>query len=98
MYQHDPWPGATPGTRGPKLTRDPLGTEGELTAGPDELRPSVPAERRELEDMGYLPRADQRERDDPLTPLTGFAPGDPAVEQAEETREDITTASIFPIL
>jgi len=32
MYQHDPWPGSTPGTRGPKLTRDPLGTEGELTA------------------------------------------------------------------
>jgi hypothetical protein len=48
--------------------------------------------------MGYLPRADEREREDALTPLTGFAPGDPAVEQAEDTREDITQFSIFPIL
>jgi hypothetical protein len=98
MYQHDPWPGSTPGTRGPKLTRDPLGTEGELTAGPDELRPSVPQERRELEDMGFLPRADERERDDALTPLTGFAPSDEIQDQAEDTREDITQFSIFPIL
>lgn len=47
--------GATPGVLAPKLTRDPLGTSGELSPGPDHLRPEIPQERRELERRGYLP-------------------------------------------
>lgn len=46
--------GATPGVCTPPLTKEPLGTSGELSAGPDHLRPEVPEERAELERMGYL--------------------------------------------
>lgn len=49
-------PGATPGIPTPPLTREPMGTSGELSAGPDHLRPEVPEERAELERMGYLPK------------------------------------------
>lgn len=48
---HGNYPGIAP----VKLTRDPLGTQGELTPGPDELDPSVPEQRAELVDRGFMP-------------------------------------------
>jgi hypothetical protein len=44
------WPGVAP----IKLTKEPLGTEGELTPGPDELNPAIPEQRDELVRRGYL--------------------------------------------
>lgn len=52
--------GATPGIIEPHLTPEPLGTSGELSPGPDDLRPEIPAERAELERRGYLPKPADR--------------------------------------
>lgn len=51
--------GATPGIAKPPLTPEPMGTSGELSPGPDHLRPEIPEEREELERMGYLPPKDE---------------------------------------
>lgn len=51
--------GAMPGTSKPPLTKDPIGTSGELSPGPDHLRPEVPEERDELVRMGYLPEREE---------------------------------------
>ena len=53
--------GATPGVPKPPLTKEPLGTSGELSPGPDHLRPEVPEERAELERQGYLQSSDAPE-------------------------------------
>lgn len=47
-------PGNFPGIAPAPLTTEPLGTQGELTAGPDELDPSNPDDERELIERGYL--------------------------------------------
>lgn len=59
--QRDYDPGATPGVSMCPLTAEPLGTSGEMSAGPDHLRPEVPEERAELERMGYLPERKEPE-------------------------------------
>jgi len=48
-----PEDGAWPGVRSPNLSRDPLGTAGELTIGPDELDPDKPRDREELQRQGF---------------------------------------------
>lgn len=56
MHEEWDYAGATPGVPdSPVLTPEPLGTTGQLSPGPDHLRPEVPEERRELKRMGYLP-------------------------------------------
>ena len=44
---------AWPGVRSPNLSRDPLGTAGELTPGPDDLDPDKRRDREQLEAMGF---------------------------------------------
>lgn len=63
MNEKPPYLGAMPGIMASPLTREPIGTSGELSPGPDELRPEIPKERRELERMGYLPGEDVEEED-----------------------------------
>lgn len=71
--------GATPGISKPPLTPDPMGTSGELSPGPDHLRPEVPEEREQLIEMGYLSR--EREKPDALSDMgimdDGFSPSLP---------------------
>lgn len=43
-----------PGIAPAPLTKEPLGTQGELTPGPDELDPSIPEHHDELVTRGYL--------------------------------------------
>lgn len=65
--------GDYPGVAPVKLTQEPLGTQGELTAGPNDLDPSIPEERDELVSRGFM-------SDDPPeeTAERGFGPvGDP---------------------
>jgi len=58
-----PEDGAWPGVRSPNLTREPLGTGGELTIGPDDLDPDRPRDREKLEEMGF-DVVDYSEQDD----------------------------------
>lgn len=44
----------------PVLTPEPLGTQGQVTPGPDHLDPERPQDRRELIEMGYLDPAPVR--------------------------------------
>lgn len=46
---------ATPGITRKKLTRDPLGTEAELTAGPDDFNPYETASKRRQPTQGADP-------------------------------------------
>ncbi|WP_136689983.1 hypothetical protein [Halorhabdus amylolytica] len=48
-----PSDGAWPGVRGPNLSKEPLGTAGELTPGPDHLDPDKPRDREELQRLGF---------------------------------------------
>ena len=62
-----------PGVTSPNLSVDPLITEGEATVGPDNLRPSVPAERRELEDLGFGDSWDLQDRQDDYAPFESLS-------------------------
>ena len=47
---------ATPGITPVKLTKEPLGTEGEMTPGPDDWNPfDDEQDRKEIEAMGFDP-------------------------------------------
>jgi hypothetical protein len=68
----DDRPGLQPGETAPRLTPHPLGSEGQLSPGPDDLRPSVPRERRQLERDGWLePESDPDEDVDSLVETVG---------------------------
>lgn len=54
MIDEPPYLGSMPGVPHVPLTREPIGTSGELSPGPDDLRPEIPQEREELERMGYV--------------------------------------------
>lgn len=47
-------PGNYPGIAPAPLTKEPLGTQGEMTPGPDELDPSIPEQFDELVRRGYM--------------------------------------------
>lgn len=48
----------TPGITEPRLTKDPLGTEGELTPGPDDINPF-----RSVEEAEIVEEIEQKERE-----------------------------------
>jgi len=60
-----------PGIAPAPLTKEPLGTQGELTPGPDELDPSVPEHYAELVERGYMDAEDHTV--DELGEVRGFA-------------------------
>jgi len=64
--------GSLPGVTPVKLSREPLGTPGELTPGPDNLNPEIPEHRRELESRGYLDSPNEEDVDE----LEDFGIGD----------------------
>jgi hypothetical protein len=65
----------TAGMTVPKWSRDPLGTEGELTAGPDDWNPyDDEIDRQEIESMGFdadrvLDKTPRKRATDPLAEL-----------------------------
>lgn len=63
---HEPYTNWVPGITVPKFSKDPLGDEGEITPGPDDLNPAVDPEAREtIEEIKAKQRAYAR-RDDRL--------------------------------
>jgi hypothetical protein len=55
--------GFTPGIAPAPLTKEPLGTEGEMTPGPDSLNPNIPEDKDELVNRGYFEADEQLNAD-----------------------------------
>jgi len=64
-----------PGIAPVRLSPEPLGTEGEMTPGPDSLSPAVPDERAALGDQGYLDDDTQDDFSELLDTSTGTEGG-----------------------
>jgi len=77
-----PYSRFTPGITIPNFSADPLGTEGELTAGDDSLNPAVDPDAREEIERLKAKQKEYAKRDDKIVrtvPFGGFDP-DPSEE------------------
>jgi hypothetical protein len=75
----------TPGITEKRFSADPLGTEGELTDGPDDVNPFRSAEEREIV-LAY--RAKQKEQEE--TDIDAMASDGPTLPFAKPMKEDPT--------
>lgn len=75
----------TPGYTPKRFSKDPLGTEGELTEGPDDANPFRSADEREIV-LAYRAKREEQEQSD-MELLSGSGPTLPF---AKPTKEDPT--------